>query len=66
MKIKDEKIKATYSFDFEKKIAYMNDEYYGEILKYDDTSIEVQIIMLGAPVIQEFRLHIPQKNESNE
>lgn len=53
------KKKDVYSFNFETKTAYMNDEPLGTIESHDDTTINV---VWDNGMRQEFRLYAPVKN----
>lgn len=54
--------KDTFHFDFDKKLAYKNNELIGEIESHDDTVINVR---LPDGNEQEFRLYVPKEKNTN-
>lgn len=60
--MKSKKTKNIYSFNFETKTAYINDEPLGAIVDHSDTSINV---LWDDGIEQEFRLWQPVKNFTN-
>jgi len=57
--MKSKKTKKIYSFNFETKTAYINDEPFGAIVNHSDTSIKVR---WNDGIEQEFRLWQPVTN----
>ena len=54
--------KPQYSFNFDEKICYIDGLFYGKILSHSDTIIEVELQTQPEPIIQEFRLYVPDEN----
>lgn len=57
-----QKTKKIYSFNFDTKTAYINDEPLGAIVDHSDTAINV---LWDDGIEQEFRLWQPVKNFTN-